>query len=230
MRDGLSDADDERDFSVASKWDPVRDTFRLEIALASTKPAIQGPLPDQHFSRAVVPQAVQAARTLEARRGDALRTFDWKSFMEPVLCYRELLYRSLCWLDVRARAHAALQPDRGRVHEPEFTVLHAVESPDSEARAFLLDRELPFELDVLHAKLKYWTCDHMAYLDALAALLARCTGRGKARARKDGPTDSEAIWTERGARVCLFIASQLPIGVQNDWTCLALKLKTEQVR
>lgn len=87
-----------------------------------------------------------------------------------------------------------------------FTVLHAVEPP--EARAFLLDRELPFELDVLHAKLKYWAGDHMAYLDALAALLARCKRKARAAsARKDSPT--EAMWTERGARVCLIIASQL---------------------
>ena len=50
-----------------------------------------------------------------------------------------------------------------------YTVLHAVEPPA--ARAYLLARVLPFELDVLHAKLKYWAGDHLAYLDALAALL-----------------------------------------------------------
>ncbi|KAI1793510.1 hypothetical protein LXA43DRAFT_1123281 [Ganoderma leucocontextum] len=87
-----------------------------------------------------------------------------------------------------------------------FTVLHAVEPP--ETRAFLLDRVLPFELDILHAKLKYWAGDHMAYLDALAALLARCKRKARAAAaRKDAPT--VAMWTERGARVCLIIASQL---------------------
>ena len=87
-----------------------------------------------------------------------------------------------------------------------FAVLHALEPPA--ARAYVRERVLPFELDVLHAKLKYWAGDHMAYLDALAALLARCKRKARAAsARKDGPT--EAMWTERGARVCLIIASQL---------------------
>ncbi|TBU27304.1 hypothetical protein BD311DRAFT_665670 [Dichomitus squalens] len=85
-----------------------------------------------------------------------------------------------------------------------FTVLHAIEPPD--ARAFLFDRVLPFELDVLYAKLKYWAGDHMGYLDALAALLQRCKRKARA-ARADAAT--AAMWTERGARVCLIIASQL---------------------
>ena len=105
-----------------------------------------------------------------------------------------------------------------------FAVLHAVEPPD--ARAYLFARLLPFELDVLHAKLKYWAGDHMGYLDALSALLRRC--RAKARAARampksdnDADTDTQsqsrnqgdeaeaAMWTERGARVCLIIASQM---------------------
>lgn len=85
-----------------------------------------------------------------------------------------------------------------------FTVLHAVEPP--ETRAFLFDRVLPFELEVLQAKLKYWAGDHMGYLDALAALLHRC--KSKARSAKTDPA-AAAMWRERGARVCLIIASQL---------------------
>ena len=85
-----------------------------------------------------------------------------------------------------------------------YTVLHAVEPPA--ARAYLLARVLPFELDVLHAKLKYWAGDHLAYLDALAALLRRC--KAEARAARRDPA-AAAMWTERGARVCLIIASQL---------------------
>ena len=85
-----------------------------------------------------------------------------------------------------------------------FTVLHAVEPP--ETRAFLFDRVLPFELEVLQAKLKYWAGDHMGYLDALAALLHRC--KAKARSAKTDPA-AAAMWRERGARVCLIVASQL---------------------
>ena len=43
-------------------------------------------------------------------------------------------------------------------------------------------------------------------LDALAALLHRCKRKARA-AKADAAT--AAMWTERGARVCLIIASQL---------------------
>ncbi|KAH9852648.1 hypothetical protein C2E23DRAFT_730367 [Lenzites betulinus] len=85
-----------------------------------------------------------------------------------------------------------------------FAVLNALEPPAH--RAYLLERVLPFELEVLHARLRYWAGDHVGHLDALAALLRRC----RERARKAG-TDraAQAMWAERGARVCLIIASQL---------------------
>ncbi|KAI0358032.1 hypothetical protein OH77DRAFT_1397582 [Trametes cingulata] len=85
-----------------------------------------------------------------------------------------------------------------------FAVLHALEP--RETRQYLFDRVLPFELEVLHARLKYWAGDHVGYLDALAALLRRC--KAKARAAR-GDQAAQAMWTERGTRVCLIIASQL---------------------
>jgi len=85
-----------------------------------------------------------------------------------------------------------------------FSVLNAIEPPSS--RTWLFDRILPFELEVMQARLKYWAGDHMAYLDALSALLRKC--RTKARLAK-GDTATMAMWQERGARVCLIIASQL---------------------
>ena len=93
-----------------------------------------------------------------------------------------------------------------------FNVLHAIEPP--ETRAFLFDRVLPFELEVLYAKLKYWAGDHMGYLDALAALLRRCKTKARAAAARSrtgskGDPGVAAMWTERGARVSLIIASQL---------------------
>ncbi|KZP25536.1 hypothetical protein FIBSPDRAFT_909472 [Athelia psychrophila] len=85
-----------------------------------------------------------------------------------------------------------------------FTVLNGVAPPA--ARQWLFDRILPFELEVMQARVKYWAGDHMGYLDGLHGLLRKC--RSKARkARKDEIT--RAMWQERGARVCLIIASQL---------------------
>ncbi|KAH9840252.1 uncharacterized protein C8Q71DRAFT_483076 [Rhodofomes roseus] len=87
-----------------------------------------------------------------------------------------------------------------------YTVLNGVEP--AAAREWLFEKKVPFELEVLHARLKYWTADHMGYLDALAALLAECKARARAA---DGKADSmgAGMWQERGARVCLIIASQL---------------------
>ncbi len=63
----------------------------------------------------------------------------------------------------------------------------------------------------MYTRIKYWSADHMGYLDALSPLLRKC----KRKAREAGKTrEGEAqevrdMWKERGARVCLIIASQL---------------------
>lgn len=85
-----------------------------------------------------------------------------------------------------------------------FGALNAIEPPAS--RQWVFDRVLPFELEVLHAKLKYWAGDHMGYVDGLVALLKRCKSRAR-QAKADAA--AATMWTERGARICLIIASQL---------------------
>ncbi|KAI0075300.1 hypothetical protein K474DRAFT_1599988 [Panus rudis PR-1116 ss-1] len=67
---------------------------------------------------------------------------------------------------------------------------------------------LPFELLVLKAKTRYWAGDHMGYLDELTGLLGWC----KSMARRACAKRDEAavgMWKERGARLCLIMASQL---------------------
>ncbi|KAH8833137.1 hypothetical protein DL96DRAFT_709527 [Flagelloscypha sp. PMI_526] len=86
-----------------------------------------------------------------------------------------------------------------------FNVLNAVEKPD--ARAWLFDRLLPFELEVMYVRIKYWSGDHMGYLDALYALLKKC--RSKARLSDPSQPNVLAMWKERGSRIALIIASQL---------------------
>ena len=85
-----------------------------------------------------------------------------------------------------------------------FNVLNAIEPASS--RQWVFDRILPFELEVLHARLKYWAGDHMGYLDALIGILKKC--KSKARQAK-GDTTTSTMWKERGSRVCLIVASQL---------------------
>ncbi|KAL0953818.1 hypothetical protein HGRIS_004998 [Hohenbuehelia grisea] len=86
-----------------------------------------------------------------------------------------------------------------------FTVLNSIEPPAT--RAYVFEHVLPFELEVLHARLKYWVGDSMAYIDALHVLLAKC--RQRARTARKGDATTVAMWKERGARVSLIIASQL---------------------
>lgn len=81
-----------------------------------------------------------------------------------------------------------------------FAVLNNVEP--SQNRVHLFDHVLPFELEIMHARIKYWAGDHLGYLDALSPLLKKC----KFRARV---SSEAAMWKERGTRVCLIIASQL---------------------
>ncbi|KAK1221061.1 hypothetical protein PQX77_016107 [Marasmius sp. AFHP31] len=85
-----------------------------------------------------------------------------------------------------------------------FSVLNGIESP--EAKAWVFDRILPFELEVMQARLKYWAGDHMGYLDELNFLLRKC--KTKARTIKSDLT-TIAMWKERGARICLIIASEM---------------------
>ncbi|KAF5387377.1 hypothetical protein D9757_005706 [Collybiopsis confluens] len=86
-----------------------------------------------------------------------------------------------------------------------FSVLNAVEPSD--AKSYLFEKLLPFELEVMYARLKFWAGDHMTYLDALNGLLRKCKVKSR-RAPKSDPTSS-AMWRERGARISLIIASQL---------------------
>ncbi|KAF7985156.1 hypothetical protein HWV62_7728 [Athelia sp. TMB] len=76
-----------------------------------------------------------------------------------------------------------------------FTVLNAISPPS--ARQWLFDRILPFELEVMQVRVKYWAGDHMGYLDGLNGLLKKCRAKARA-ARRDDVT--RAMWQERGAR------------------------------
>ncbi|KAF8582743.1 hypothetical protein K439DRAFT_1647465 [Ramaria rubella] len=84
-----------------------------------------------------------------------------------------------------------------------FSVLKSVEPP--QAHDYLFEKVLPFELEIMYARIKYWAGDHLGYLDALSPLLRKC----KIRARSSPDSNTAAMWKERGSRVSLTIASQL---------------------
>nr|VWP01069.1 Lon protease (EC (ATP-dependent protease La) [Ganoderma boninense] len=91
------DADDENDaFRGGMKMNAVSLTIAgankgNTAALLSTPPkksyaaivATSPPRSNTPESKVIVPQAIQAARILEARRGDGTRGFQWRPFVEP---------------------------------------------------------------------------------------------------------------------------------------------------
>lgn len=87
-----------------------------------------------------------------------------------------------------------------------FTVLNGVEPLT--ARNHLFDEILPFELEVINARVRYWSDDHIGYLDALMILLNKCKRRAR-ECSKVGSENGYNMWVERGTRITLIIASQL---------------------
>lgn len=71
---------------------------------------------------------------------------------------------------------------------------------------YVLDTVLPFELEVMFARTKYWSGDPYGYLDELYALIAK--SKKRSRAAQLGSADEE-MWKERAVRVGLIMASQL---------------------
>ncbi|PFH51779.1 hypothetical protein AMATHDRAFT_141723 [Amanita thiersii Skay4041] len=88
-----------------------------------------------------------------------------------------------------------------------FAVLNTIEPV--ETRVWLFENLLPFELEVMYTRLKYWTGDHMGYLDALCALLQKCKDKARRAGREALAEETAAMWKERGVRICLIMASQL---------------------
>jgi hypothetical protein len=82
-----------------------------------------------------------------------------------------------------------------------FGALAGIAPPS--ARAHVLEHVLPFELDVIHARVRYWAGDAHGYADALGAILRRCRRRARG-ARVDA---DRHMWIERGGRVGLIAAS-----------------------
>lgn len=73
------------------------------------------------------------------------------------------------------------------------------------ARIRLFDLSLPHELQLIHARIKYWAGDTYGYLDELTMLLNIC----KRKARSSISSEDRETWKERGARTGMVMASQL---------------------
>ncbi|KIO34155.1 hypothetical protein M407DRAFT_240765 [Tulasnella calospora MUT 4182] len=85
-----------------------------------------------------------------------------------------------------------------------FNVLFAIQPVM--IQHYVLDTILPFELEVMFARTKYWSGDPYGYLDELYVLIAK--SKKRSRAAQPGSADEE-MWKERAVRVGLIMASQL---------------------
>jgi hypothetical protein len=100
-----------------------------------------------------------------------------------------------------------------------FNVLQGIPADKVREREWVFERLLPFELEVLWARVRYWAGEHQLYLEELGRLVEMCRkrARGVVRPPEPGkkPKDREtlerenAMWKERGVRVGLMMASQL---------------------
>lgn len=84
-----------------------------------------------------------------------------------------------------------------------FGVLANVQ-PDL-VRSYIFESLLPFELEVMNARTKFWGGDPYGYLDELYRLLNKCKKYSRA-ATSDADIE---MWKERAVRIGLIIASQL---------------------
>jgi hypothetical protein len=84
-----------------------------------------------------------------------------------------------------------------------FSVLEATGPPSAKQR--LLSSMVPFELEALRCRMRYWASDAYGYLDELSLLLVKC----KQQWREASQPEIKSVWKERGARTSLMIASQL---------------------
>ncbi|EJD47971.1 hypothetical protein AURDEDRAFT_113238, partial [Auricularia subglabra TFB-10046 SS5] len=85
-----------------------------------------------------------------------------------------------------------------------FSVIHNIEPAG--ARDYVLEHIVPFELHVMHARLKYWSANPLGYMDDLNALLRSCKVKSK---NPNASPDDVEMWKERAARLCLMLATQL---------------------
>ena len=114
------------------------------------------------------------------------------------------IYLQLWYLRVSSLARLRLFNQTSAEITNLFTGLAA--APPA-ARTHVFENILPFELEVLRARVKYWSGDPLGYLDALGALLRKCKRKARAARGERGAGDRQ-MWMERGARASLIVASQ----------------------
>lgn len=157
---------------------------------------------------------------------------------QHILNFVQCVYLQLWYLRLSSLSRLRLFNQTSAELTNLYTILTSPSLPPATS-AYLFDKLVPFELEVLKAKVKYWSGDQMGYLDELTRLVRRCkvmsrkacTGlhvkesmpagqvatttttivTGQAKVKKSKGRDEIAIdmWKERGTRVCLILASQL---------------------
>ena len=95
-----------------------------------------------------------------------------------------------------------------------YSVLFSIEPLSS--RNYVFDRLVPFELEVLHARLKYWAGDFVGYLDAMYEMVKKCKLMAKIALEEGEKQRVKQIERERRGGVSMGIGGKNVRGPRGD--------------
>jgi hypothetical protein len=84
------------------------------------------------------------------------------------------------------------------------------------SRNYVFDRLVPFELEVLHARLKYWAGDSVGYLDTMYAMIKRCKLMAKIALEEGEREREKQLERERRGSVTVGIGGRNVKGPRGD--------------
>ena len=95
-----------------------------------------------------------------------------------------------------------------------YSVLSSIEPLSS--RNYVFDRIVPFELEVLHARLKYWAGDFVGYLDTMYGMVKKCKLMAKVALEEGEREREKQMGRERRGGVSTGIGGRSVRGPRGD--------------
>jgi hypothetical protein len=84
------------------------------------------------------------------------------------------------------------------------------------SRNYVFERLVPFELEVLHSRLKYWAGDSVGYLDTMYAMIKKCKLMAKAALEEGERERVKQLERERRGSVTVGIGGRNVKGPRGD--------------
>jgi hypothetical protein len=84
------------------------------------------------------------------------------------------------------------------------------------SRNYVFDRLVPFELEVLHSRLKYWAGDFVGYLDTMYAMIKKCKLMAKTALEEGEKEREKQLERERRGSLTTGIGEKSVRGFRGD--------------